>query len=274
MRILIVSNGSNPFMDPALKLGFDFVRQVNEAPIVLKVLERKSDPCTVLEADEFNNIRKIYGMVDLQIKARVGYWSEEIIEETKTENYDLVILGEKKISGRVHIHDKSQVVQITEQVPCSVLIVRGQAEKIQRILLCDSGAAHLATLNRFTDKMEGIFVGHEDITVLHVMSQISAGPGVSGKQLRADAEVLIGEHSPEGDLLLQDIQALQKSGFHPVPKIRHGLVLDEILNEAQAGNYDLVVIGAHRYEGLSGYLLDNLARKLIKQLDRSVLVLK
>ena len=61
---------------------------------------------------------------------------------------------------------------------------------------------------------------------------------------------------------------------HPIPKIRHGLVLDEILREAQNGDYDLVVIGSHRYDGLQGYLLDNLARKLIARLDRSVLVLK
>lgn len=274
MRILIVSNGSNHSIDRTLSLGFGFAQRVDDAPTILKVFERKSGQRAIVDENAFNDVRKTFRIANLQTKARVGFWSEEIIEETKKGDYDLVIFAEKKISGQAHLHSKSQAVQITEHVPCSVLIIKDQLDSVQRILLCDSGAAHLATLSRFTDKMKEIFSGREDITVLHVMSQISAGPGVSGKQLRADAEVLIGEHSPEGDLLLQDIQALQKSGFHPVPKIRHGLVLDEILNEAQAGNYDLVVIGAHRYEGISGYLLDNLARKLINRLDRSVLVLK
>ena len=51
-------------------------------------------------------------------------------------------------------------------------------------------------------------------------------------------------------------------------------MVDEILAEAKAGDYDLVVIGAHRDEGWQRFLLDDLARKIVVRLDRPVLVLR
>jgi nucleotide-binding universal stress UspA family protein len=116
--------------------------------------------------------------------------------------------------------------------------------------------------------------GEEEITVLHVMSQISAGPGVRGKQLRASAEELIQEHAPEGELLALDLQILGKPGITARPKVRHGLVLDEILDEAHTGDYDLVVIGAHASAGWQALLLDDLARRIIRDLDRPALVVR
>jgi nucleotide-binding universal stress UspA family protein len=275
MRILIVSNGLNYATDLALDWGASVSARLDEPPTLLKVLEQKGEAHTGPDESVWNNIPEGLKNAGAQTKTRVGVWSEQIIRETRAGGYDLMIIEEKKPSGQTHFYQpKPQAIKVVEQSPCSVLLVRGKARPVHRILLCDSGAAHQAALSRFTDKMKTIFEGHEEITVLHVMSQISAGPGVRGRQLRANAETLIGEHSPEGDLLLQVVRVLEKTGFHPLPKVRHGLVLDEILSEAQNGDYDLVVIGAHRNEGLRSFLLDNLARKLIARLDRPVLVLK
>jgi nucleotide-binding universal stress UspA family protein len=170
-----------------------------------------------------------------------------------------------------------------------VIVAKGKVGPIQRILLCDSGAqGPLAgfqnagetervvpsLLARFTAQLADMLVGEEEITVLHVMSQISAGPGVRGTQLRADVQSLIEEHAPEGELLRQDVQILEQPGVRVRPQVRHGLVVDEILAEAAAGDYDLVVIGAHRGAGWQRILLDDLAHKILMQLDRPVLVIR
>jgi nucleotide-binding universal stress UspA family protein len=116
--------------------------------------------------------------------------------------------------------------------------------------------------------------GEEEITVLHVMSQIIAAPGVPDHQLYADVQELIAEDAPEGRLLAQDLRQLDRQGIHPIAKVRHGLVVDEILAEARAGDYDLVVIGAHRGEGWQRFLLDDLAHKILAQMDRPVLIVR
>ncbi len=55
---------------------------------------------------------------------------------------------------------------------------------------------------------------------------------------------------------------------------RADTVVDEILAEAQGGDYDLVVIGAHRGTGWERLLLDDLAQQIIEQMDRPVLVIR
>jgi nucleotide-binding universal stress UspA family protein len=97
---------------------------------------------------------------------------------------------------------------------------------------------------------------------------------VEGKPLRANVEELIENTTPEGMLLEHDIGALERLGIHVRAEVRHGLVVDEILSEAQRGNYNLVVIGAYRGEGWQRILLDDLAHKIIVQSDRPVLVVR
>jgi nucleotide-binding universal stress UspA family protein len=106
------------------------------------------------------------------------------------------------------------------------------------------------------------------------MSQMSASPGVRGGQLRADAQELIEKHTPEGEMLERDIQMLEKPDIHPSPKVRHGLVVDEILAEAHSGDYDLVVVGAHPAGGSQRFLLDNIAHQIMKRINRPILIVK
>jgi nucleotide-binding universal stress UspA family protein len=141
-------------------------------------------------------------------------------------------------------------------------------------LLCDSGAESLSLLDRFTARLANLVKESAEITVLHVMSQMSAGPGVPGKQLRASTQELIQEHTPEGELLAQDVRILERLNLHPDTKVRHGRVVDEILNEARSGDYDLIVIGAHHDEGWQGFLLEDLAYQIMMQADRPVLILR
>jgi len=49
---------------------------------------------------------------------------------------------------------------------------------------------------------------------------------------------------------------------------------ENVEREAQEGDYDLVVIGAHPGTGWEHYLLDDLAREIIGQIDRPLLVMK
>jgi nucleotide-binding universal stress UspA family protein len=50
--------------------------------------------------------------------------------------------------------------------------------------------------------------------------------------------------------------------------------LDEITTEMREGDYDLIVIGAHRRAGWQSYLLSDLAQAIIAHADRSVLLLR
>ena len=110
--------------------------------------------------------------------------------------------------------------------------------------------------------------------MLHVMSQITAASGVPDDQLRADADQLIKARAPEGEWLERDLALLAVPQIRPRAKVRHGTVIDEILEEAQEGDYDLVVVGAHQDEGWQRWLLEDITHKVITLVDRPVLVVR
>jgi nucleotide-binding universal stress UspA family protein len=292
MRILIATNGSSQ-SEMALQFAAQLARRAAEPPTVLMVIRPESG-CPPLQAEAI--LARARNFLEPQVssvrsKVRFGQPATEIIREAAEGGYDLLI-----VSGT---HDRnplrrllagSVALRVVEHAPCPVLVAKGKAEPIRRILLCDSGAsvpsAVLSTdrstgvrpgasvLGRFTAQLAELLEGKEEVTILHVMSQMGAGPGVQGKQLRASVEELITERAPEGRLLEQDIHVLEQSGVYPHPKIRYGLVVDEILREARCGGYDLVIIGAHPEQGWQRILLEDLARKIVVHLDRPVLVVK
>jgi nucleotide-binding universal stress UspA family protein len=102
---------------------------------------------------------------------------------------------------------------------------------------------------------------------------MAAAPGVPGWELRADAKELMQKHTPEGSLLEDDLTRLEQLNVRLEAKVRHGLVVKEILAEARSGDYDLVVIGAHQGRGWERYLLDDLAHEIISFADRPLLVI-
>ena len=273
MRTLIIVNDS-PHTEGVLQCSAQILAKSNAESTIMVVVPN-NQPEELQQAETI--LRQAYdqiGISTLQKKIRIGSLVKEILTETKETDYELLILGCLTYPRSDCLNAKSPFAQIVEGVPNSTLIVRGLLPRIQRILLCDSGSSSAQSIKNFTAQLADLIDGQEQITILHVMSQISAGPGIQGEELRSDAEELISAQSLEGNLLERDIEELKQSGVHPAPMIRHGLVVDEILEEAQSGEYDLVIIGAHMPVGWQKFLLDNLARKLVTQIDRSILIVK
>lgn len=207
-------------------------------------------------------------------KTRVGNIAAEIRREASLGNYDLVVLGQRP-SHNIFARLRGVVTtDVVDHTAMPVLIVKGKPRPLERILICDSGAQSPNLMQQFRRHLPEILAKVKDITILHVMSQISAAPGVVDVDLVSSAEELMNAHAPEGTWLEQDVDYLQAMSMSPKTKVRHGLVIDEIVAEARAGNYDMVVIGAHRTENLPRFLLDDQARELVGELDRSTLVVR
>jgi nucleotide-binding universal stress UspA family protein len=292
MRILIATNGSSQ-SEVALQFAAQLARSAPEPPTVLTVIRPESG-CPSPQAEAI--LARARSLLEPQVssvrsRVRCGQPATEIIREALEGSYDLLIVsGTRDRNPLRRLLAGSVALRVVEHAPCPVLVAKGRVGPIRRILLCDSGAkvpsAVLNTarsaggrpgssvLGRFTAQLADLLDGEEEVTILHVMSQIGAGPGVDGEQLRASVEELIAERAPEGRLLEQDAHVLERPGLHPHPKVRYGLVVDEILQEARCGGYDLVIIGARPDQGWQRILLEDLARTIVIHLDRPVLVVK
>lgn len=287
MRILIAIDGSSQ-AKAVLSLGAYLARSglAGQPPVLLTVARHDKDRA---QAERLlAGARQTLPFNGVEGKVRVGRPDYEILNEAQENRYDMLLIGEGWRPRRflARAADRLTAARVAERAPCPVLVVLGRGQPlgverpIRRILLCDSGAR--STLNatggeappvhRFTTRLAEWLGGEEEVTVLHVMSQLSAGPGVRGQQLRANADELVAGHTPEGKLIEQDVQALNRPGLHPQAKVRHGLVVEEILEEARSGDYDLVIIGAHQETGWQRFLLDDLAHQILLSADRNVLV--
>jgi len=279
MRILIATYGST-HDKAALYLGARLALRSGRPPTLLTITPDK--PRTRAAPPYARDYLAEEGLSAEEL-LRCGEPAEVIVGETIAGGYDLVIVGDGQNSGVLgRVRNIPISLRIIRHSPCPALIVKGEPRPIQRILLCDSGAENPSTglglndgpscFQRFSRRLAALFASDAEVTVLHVMSQMSAGPGVQGRQLRAEAEELIQEHTPEGELLERDLHTLEHARLRTHAEVRHGLVVDEIRDEARSGDYDLVVIGAHRARGWQRILLDDLTHKLVLELDRPVLV--
>jgi len=273
MRVLIAIT-SLPYCDSVLELGVEVAKLTEEIPTLLTVIRRESQrehvAATVKEA--YGRLRGV--APQLRTEVRVGPPAKRVLQEIDFGEYDLVIVTNPECRGiMARFVMDATVDRVVRQAPCPVMIAKGRIRPIRHILLCDSGAQSPSLLERFVSQVRMLVRRDVDVTVLHVMSQMSAGPGVKGTQLRADADELIREHSPEGELLQQDIDILRRIHVDSQPKVRHGLVVQEIVEEANSSDYDLVVIGGGRPVGWQRVLLDDLGDQIISQVNLPVLVL-
>ena len=305
MRVLIATNGSSQ-AKAALRLGAEIARRGPEPLTIPTVIKQEADrpavPVDVILARACEIVRPHFP--EVRTKVRIGHPATEIIREAEEGGYDLVIVGERPNRNLVtRFLLGSTAVRVVEHAPCAVIVAKGRIGPLRRVLLCDSGSTDPlvglpppslpattlpapspatggslgggpSVLSRFVELPADLLDGAGECVVLHVMSQISAGPGVKGKQLRSDTEELLQERAPEGLLLQRDVEALDRLGIRARAKVRHGLVVEEILEEVHTGDYDLVVIGAYRGHGWQRILLDDLAHRLVVELDRPVLIVR
>ncbi len=269
MRILIATSGSSQ-SDMAIYLAGLIYQMIDGTLTLMTVIKQESEQ---IQAKSILVRAKtlIATASSVQTKIRTGRTAEEIVREAVEGSYDLIIVGEQRYRGLASRLLPPTAVRIIAQMPCPVLIARGTIRPLRRVLVCESGREP-SLLNRLIQQLTPLLRRVDELTALHVMSQIAAAPGVPGWELRAEAYELIEKHTIEGSLLEEDLARLAELNVNLEAKVRHGLVVREILAEMRSGDYDLVVIGTHQTKGWQRFLLDDLAQELISQADRPLLV--
>lgn len=272
---ILVATGGAAHSTVALTFGSHLASLARSKVVVLTVIKKEGDRPkvhTTLESARFvlDSLHAEYRTL-----VRVGHPAEEIVAEAEEGGYSMVVVGEKQHHGLMtRFVLGSTALRVVEHAPCPVVVVKGQIGEVCKVLICDSGFQAPPLIEQVGEQLPQLLRHVEEITVLHVMSQMVAGPGVDGHLLRAEAEDLIEEHALEGELLQRDVQELSSKGLPSTPLVRHGRVVDEILSEAREGDYDLVIIGAHRGVGWRRILLDDIAHQIVVGLDRPVLVMR
>lgn len=271
MRVLICTDGSR-YAEEAMHFGGLIAKGAKAHLTLLGVIEGPDETEKVRKSLEGAKELLVQDVAALETKMKMGHAAEEILRETEEREYDLVILGSRGRRGITRFLLGSTAARIVQHAPISVLIVKGKQPSLRSILICTGGAERGEEDVRFGG-MIARSTGAE-VAILHVMSQLPLTPEGRWEDLEATEEELLERETREGVHLRKGLQILRELGVAGEVKIRRGLVVNEILAEAEEGDYDLLVIGAHAAPGLYRFLLDDLTTQIVLGSQRPVLVVR
>lgn len=269
MRILVATDGS-AHSDIALlttgTLAAATSAQVTLLTVAVSEGHRQQAEQVALQAAA--SLRQQVG--EVQTKVAVGRAADHILREAEAGGYDLLVIGERRGHRLIHRILANTVERLTEQAPCPVLVARSAGLPL-RMLIGESGR-HPLVAERLVTKLPEMLALCRQATLLHVMSQMAAAPGVAGDDLSADAAEHIRRGTEEGRLLQEALDVLAEAGVEASPLLHHGRVVDQVIDAANAGAFDLVVIGAFRATGWDRLMLADQAHAILAGTHEPLLV--
>src|ERR1700693_1886326 len=269
MKILICSDGM-PAAENAMRLGAAVATPLKADVVVLGVAEKAEDESSLQQALEKQADALRAQNVSPKIEMCAGSPVSQIANETSKTKYDLVIVGARK-TGATGLHWRSaKMYELIKSISPPVLVAMGEWAQLKRFLVCTGGKEFIEEAVQLTGKLAKA-VG-ASVTLLHVMAE---PPAVYADLVRLEEDVdrLLESTSELGTNLHRQQKELESLGVQAEVRVRHGIVLEQVFNEAREGNYDLIVTGSSRARGMfRHYIMGDLTRSILNHSSCPVLV--
>jgi nucleotide-binding universal stress UspA family protein len=268
MEILLCVAGM-PYAEAAVSFGGLIARTTRSPVTLLHVAPREEEPAAGEEA----LLRAGEMLPDLSVETRLrqGDPIANILAETQEGDYDLIVIGACREVGLAQRLLGSVAQAIVRRVPTSVLVVRQAKQELKRVLICTGGLDVANPVIEAGARLAG--AARAKATLLYVTSP--AASMYAGLGIKETLSKLLHTDTPIARHLRHGSEILSQQQVDVELKLRHGVVADEVLREAQEGDYDLVVIGASGAAGrIREWLMRNITRQIVEHSPCSVLVVK
>lgn len=210
--------------------------------------------------------------VNVDIVTKFGDPVEEIIQQTREITYDLVVIGAERQRAQEFFLPSAKAYSIIETIAPAVLVVPKSRPDLKRILICSGGGPYIDNAVRFTSEIAKDLSA--SITLLTVVSEPPAMHATLVRR-QEDVDTLLNSNSQLARNLRNEKDTIERAGVPVSVQIRHGIVLDQILEEVERGDCDLIVVGSWPVRDLwRNYVIGNVTREIVKRADRPVLVIR
>jgi nucleotide-binding universal stress UspA family protein len=269
MRILICSDGTDPADKPVLLAGLVAAPTKAETTL-LGISEMPADEKPLRAALESESEKLGRFGVTPEIVTRSGEPIREILEQTKSQRYDMTIIGARRKASSGPYWRASKTYEVIKAIPTPVLLATGLCETLRSFIVCTGGKKYIDAAVELTGKLAAA-VG-ASVTLLHVMAE---PPAIYADLMRLeeDVERLLRSGSELGRNLLAQKQSLEKLGILVEVRVRHGFVLDQIFADVSERGHDLIVTGSSPTRGpLGHYIMGDVTREIVNRANVPVLV--
>ena len=271
MKMLICSIGSRKRL-ATLAYASTFAEALGTQVTLLGVVDKKRKS-EQLAQDMAQIARELTDKgIDVSTSLQVDDAEQALRDELERETYDLIAmgaLGGKRASRSLL---ESVAKRVAQTVDSSILFVKGDRSSVSRVLICSSGTER-GRLSVWTGAAIACALGAE-ATLLHVLDEMPTM--YAGME---QMEETMSEFLQTNTHLVNEIkwaaQVLKAECRIAEVKVRRGLVPDEILREANRGDYDLLVLGSSRSAGgLVRMMMGDVTAHIIQQAKQPVLVVR
>jgi nucleotide-binding universal stress UspA family protein len=217
------------------------------------------------------NVRTLVPDAQLQVKLQQGNPVDVMLDEMETNHYDMLVLGLRRRRRIVPSSYRFLSQKLVRKSPLPVLLVRKVNLQLRRILICSGGLDISMPVVKTSARLAGS--AKVKATLLHVLSNVPSMYTGMGEMEETLNEVLATD-TPLSQHLKTSAEVLAQHDIDSKIEIRQGAVAEEILKEADEGNYDLIALGdADRYS-VPRFLMGDITQQIINRSKSAVLVVK
>jgi nucleotide-binding universal stress UspA family protein len=269
MKVLICSDGTSP-ADSAIRLGGLLAGPTRAQVTLLGIAENPQDEPPLRDALEAQAQSLRTHDVTPDIVMRAGEPIRQILKQTSKTIYDLVVIGARR-KGTTGLYWRSEkTYEVIKSIRPPVLVAIGECTALKKFLVCTGGKKTIEKAVQLTGKLAAA-VG-ASVTLLHVMAE---PPAIYADLVRMEEDVdrLLESKSELGTNLRRQKRELECLGVSAAVRLRHGIVIDQVFEEASEGDYDLIVTGSSPARGLlRHYIMGDLTRSILNHANCPVLV--
>ena len=269
MKILICSDGTSP-ADSAIRIGGLLAGPTRAETTLLGIAENPQDERPLRDALEAQAQSLRTHDVTPEIVLRAGEPIRQILKQTSKTIYDLVVIGAQQKGTTGPYWRSEKTYEVIKSIRPPVLVAIGERTTLKKFLVCTGGKKTIEKAVQLTGKLAAAIGA--SVTLLHVMAE---PPAIYADLVRMEEDVdrLLQSKSELGTNLRRQKRELERLGVSAAVRLRHGIVIDQVFEEASEGDYDLIVTGTSPARGLlRHYIMGDLTRSILNHANCPVLV--
>ncbi len=231
---------------------------------------------------EAEAVEKIKAMIPAELldggdvipMVRFGKPFLEIIQATKDENADLLVIGTHGRAGVDRVILGSVAERIVRKARCPVMVVRGKEYVgFKRIIVpidlsdCSRIALEYAAATARAHKSK--------LTILHVYEESFVEPYVNAANSEEEADEIIKEIERVNETKYDEfLKTVDLSGVEYEKLLKKGIPVTDIVEIAMEQQANLIVMGTHGRSGIKHILIGSTAEEVVRTVHCDIVVVK
>ena len=252
----------------ALDYGIWLAEQIGLPVTLLGIVENPARRKRVEQMIDSSSVRLENSGIAFQVLRENGR-SREVISRLAVPDQHLSVFGPfDRPRLRRWLRGRS-FRRILQEINTPVLYVKKAHPRLGKILVCLGGLGHALSAERWSlflaERMQAC------VTLLHVVEPISYDYPVA-REIQDHWQDILETDTPQGQNLRVALRMAQEMGVRADFKVRHGDIVHEILAEASAQDYDMIVMGSpYSSNTLRHLFMPNVTAEVAESVDCPIL---